>query len=156
MNCYVYADNSYKVPITGLYETDIKVEHPSKIINTPIETGVMSIDNKVIDPVKITVTGSCAVMSQVKADGAPTNTLSILKYMWKNKNFNFYSISTFREAYKNLILKDLITVNSTDAIDLTKCTLVFVEALLIQSDKSKTPANKENSSMNDNGVLTGK
>lgn len=150
-NVYVYRenDNTYG-QLEGLKVFEVVVKKPSRVISAPVETGVMSFDNKVIDPVEITVTGEIHL---VENEADSRDALDNLNAMQKSRKFAFYCVTTKEEAHKNLILENLITKNSTNRIDVVSCTINFKEALLIQSSSSKTPENDDYSNQSNNGVL---
>lgn len=155
---YIYIDNNYNTAIQDCKVFEVVVKNPSRVISAPIETGQRTFDNKVLDPREITVTGMCANNPCAFSGGAAVvggEAKNVFKAMWKNRKFNFYSLTSPEAAYKNLILKDYTTKSSADRIDWTEYTLVFVEALLIQSRSEKKPANPEHGGSNNKGVVSG-
>ena len=95
----VYSDGSFGGEITGLKVTNVKFIPSSRIISAPVESGVESFDNKVIEPAKVVVTGS-VMMGTEGASAA----ISTIKQMLANRKFEFYSVSNGEDCYDNLIL----------------------------------------------------
>ena len=153
---YVYYGRE---PFTGCIEgfkvLTVNINRRARVISAPVETGQQSFDNKVLDPREVVIKGVCATHPSAFHDGDSASAIKKLQAMWQDRKFRFYSITTPDRAMKNLILKDFLTSNSKETIDWTECTLVFIEALLIQSNHSKTPANNENGPMSDGGVVVG-
>lgn len=149
---YSSPDGDSYSEVDGFAPFKVKVEKTSNIIGAPVETGQISFDNKVKMPKKITVEG------QIDFDwnsDEENDANEILTQMWENRKFEFYCVVTKEKAYKNLVLKDMISENDTEKFDLTKCTLVFLEVLLVQSNKSKTPINSDNAPVLNKGVVVG-
>lgn len=147
----VYSENSteskwYEIP--GFSPDKVKVDRQSDMISAPIETGQRSFDNKVRKPLVITVTGTIPRYEDTYAK-------SRLLHMWENREFEFYAVTTKDGAYINLCLKDMTTENTTEKYDLQECTLVFMEAMLIQSYSSSSVSDSENSPSHNGGIKAG-
>lgn len=150
-----YGREPFTERIEGFKALTVNINRKARVISAPVETGQQSFDNKVLDPRDVVVKGVCAADKSAFHDRDSGSAIKKLLAMWRDRKFRFYSITTPDRAMKNLILKEFSTSNSKESLDWTECTLVFVEALLIQSNRSKTPSNRENGPMSDGGVIVG-
>ena len=143
----VYSDGSFGGEITGLKVTNVKFIPSSRIISAPVESGVESFDNKVIEPAKVIVTGSI-MMGMEGASAA----ISTIKLMLANRKFEFYSVSNGEDCYDNLILESCPSTRDSEKYDLIVYELTFKQALLIQGDGG---ASGDNSNFQNNGFTSG-
>lgn len=146
-NIYLCTDNNGKNRLRGFNCTRIRPRKSANVIGAPVETGQMSFDNKVINPTEIVLEG---IVVMTDTDNDPQNTISKIEEMLSNRKFQFYSITTDAQTYKNLILKECPSTNDRDTPDFVTYELTFVEALLVQNDKY-TPANPNNTNTNARG-----
>lgn len=143
----IYSDNNFGSKIDIFKSTKVKVEKRSRVIKAPVENGLQSFDNKVIDPIVIRVTGviDCT-------DPNSDNALNVIDKMFFNRDFEFYSVSSKDGSYDNLILQDAPRDEDSDRPDWAVFELVFVEAMLIQGGGIKS-ANGENGAVSNGGFI---
>ena len=128
MSSAIYSDNDYGEEITGFSEFTFDVKPLARVITAPIETGQQSLDNKVLDPKQITVTG------YIHTEDA-TNAAQTLMRMYLNRKFEFYSVKVSdTEQYNNLVLKEIPHSRKAQEPDIIEYTLVYTEAMLVQAN----------------------
>lgn len=143
----VYTDNSFGGELIGLKSVMVKIIPSARIIGAPVETGVTSFDNKVIDPMKVIVTG-VVVMDDDQSAGA----ISGIKEMMANRDFNFYSVSNGQDCVNNLIMESASSTRESARYDFIEYELVFKQAMLIQSSSVSAG---DNSDFQNNGYSSG-
>lgn len=143
----VYMDNSFNNELMGLKSMRVQIVPSARIIGAPVETGVTSFDNKVIDPTKVIVRG-IVTMDDFDSESA----ISGIREMMENRDFMFYSVSNGQDCVDNLIMESAPSTRDSDRYDFIEYELVFKKALLVQS--SATSAG-ENSDFQNNGYSAG-
>ena len=142
----LYSDNYFGAEINGLKVMDVKYIPSARIIGSPVETGIISFDNKVNDPAKVVVKGIINIGTEDAEEA-----LSTLRLMMKNRDFYFYSASNGEECYDNLIMESCPEARNASQYDFIECEIVLKEALLISSN---TVAD-ENSDFQNGGYISG-
>jgi len=102
-----------------------------------------------IDPTIVTVRG---VIDKRYQDAG--GVLLKIDEMFKNREFEFYSVSDGMDFFSPLILEKAPYKRSTDKFDFAVFDLVFKEVLLVQGE-SPTPSDSENSDTKDTGYTPG-
>ena len=97
----VYMDNEFGGELTGLKSMRVQIMPSARIIGAPVETGVTSFDNKVIDPTKVIVRGIVTM-----DDGGSASAISGIKTMMANRDFMFYSVSNGQDCGDNSDFQD--------------------------------------------------
>ena len=139
----LYSDNEFKQGVMGFYPFEYTVDPVSRVIGAPLETGRVSFDQKVIDPVRITMIGKVINENGLGADDT-------IEEMFQNRNYKFYSVELDNECYKNLVLQKATHRKQTNEMDVVTYTLEFVEAMIVQNNQ-KTPANANDSKTKQTG-----
>lgn len=144
----IFCDNSFsgEAELDGFYIFEYTFEPVSRVIGAPIETGQVSFDQKVIDPKRLVVVGKVLV-------GDGKNTVDIIKRMFENRDYRFYSAELDGETAKNLILQKATHRKSTQEVDVVVYTLEFVEAMIVQSG-DKQSKSSENSGTKNTGYTS--
>ena len=132
--------------LQGFKVIDVRSDLPTRVNKTPIETGVINIDNKVIDPIKVVVVG---LVNQ--EDWGDVNDYLDRKLV--DRSFTFMSVQTKFDIFDNLILSNINSRETPDKYDVGEVTLTFTEILL--DDAKGTPSNSENSDTQNNGFVNG-
>lgn len=132
---YICSDENGENAVTGFNVTGIRVVRSAKVIAAPIESGQESFDNKVIQPLKVVVTGTVLVSDETGAE-------STIAEMFASRAFKFYAIREEDRIYQKMILESCPYDRVTTTPDFKVYELTFVEAMLIQDNKY-TPANPE-------------
>ena len=132
--------------LQGFKVIDARSDRPTRVNKTPIETGVINIDNKVIDPIKVVVVG---LVNQ--EDWEDVNDYLDRKLV--DRSFTFMSVQTKFDIFDNLILSKINSRETPDKYDVGEVTLTFTEILL--DDAKGTPSNSENSDTQNNGFVNG-
>ena len=135
----IYTDNEFKRELVGANCIKFGISRRSRVISAPVETGQKSFDNKVLEPAEVRIT---AIVESFPED--PSFVISAINQMYANRKFEFYSVETDADAYKNLILKDCPYTIDQDRPDFMVYELVFVEAMLIQTS-ANNPFNGQDS-----------
>ena len=130
-NRVVYiADSSAKDISEDLGYLECTVERPARLIGSPIETGEMRYDHKVVDPRQITIT--CIVDT-----GNVKKTEKKIREMLADKSTNFYVVSAKSGLYHDLALVNASEPETVEMLDAVKYTLKFQE-VLVQSQAKQT------------------
>lgn len=143
----VYMDNAFGSELTGLKSMRVQIMPSARIIGAPVETGVTSFDNKVIDPTKVIVRGIVTM-----DDDGSASAISGIKTMMANREFMFYSVSNGQDCIDNLIMESAPSTRDSDRYDFIEYELVFKQARLVQSS---TTSAGDNSDFQDNGYSAG-
>lgn len=110
----------------------------ARTIKAPIETGQQSLDNKVNDPSTVNVTGYVEVSDKETQE-------AIIK-MKNCVEFKFLTVIDEDKSVYPLIMESFRKRRDPKTVDLYEYTLVYSEAMLIQSGKgSGKPANPQHS-----------
>lgn len=143
----VYMDNDFGAELVGLKSMSVKIIPSSKIIGAPVETGVTSFDNKVIEPTKVVVKGIVTM-----GDDMSTHAMNSINQMMDNRDFSFYSASDGQNCIGNLIMESASSTRDSSRYDFIEYELIFKEALLVQGSPESSG---ENSDFQNNGYSAG-
>lgn len=137
--------------VSGLKSLTIQAIKRTRVIAAPVETGHMSFDNKVIDPLQVVVKGVIVI----DADSIASNkAIDILNGMLESREFKFYAAYDGTEYYPHLILQEFPRIRDVNQIDFLQVNLTFVQAMLVQKQAEPTAANSENSNFRNTGTAT--
>lgn len=126
--------------------TDIKIGEPSRVAKTPLERGTVSIDNKVNDPIEITITG---FIEEPNYDEA----MEFLTKWRLERDWKFLTLYGKFEIYDNLVLLNVNPHESADKFDVTEVTCTLVQVMIENPEKkSSDPSNADTKS---NGFVNG-
>ena len=143
----VFSDNEFGSAILGLNSLRIQIAPSSRIIGAPVESGEVSFDNKVIDPVKVVVRGNVVIDSEYAESAIQT-----INLMMANRDFRFYSVCDGKQYVNNLILESAPSTREVDEYDYLKYELTFKQARVVQ--KTNEGAG-ENADFQKNGFSSG-
>lgn len=143
----VYMDNNFESELVGLKSMSVKIIPSSKIIGAPVETGVTSFDNKVIEPTKVIVKGVVTI-----GDPMSVHAMDGIDQMMYNRDFSFYSATDGQSCVDNLILESAPSTRDSNRFDFIEYELVFKAAMLVQSSPESSG---ENSDFQNNGYSAG-
>ena len=127
----IYSDNDFSSEISAFKATNCKVLMRSRVLKAPIESGVQTLDNKVLDPIEIKITGDI----EMYRDDAKSAVAKIKK-MFENRKAEFYSLTCRDGAFNNLILQDAPHSESEQRFDIVSYELTFVRAIIYEDDGS--------------------
>lgn len=116
--------------IKGMKSMTMEIASKARTLMAPMETGQQSLDCKVIDPKEVTVTGYVSIDD--------TDTLTKLESMHASRRFKFYRVMSGGIVHPNLVLLQFRKARETNMIDMYRVTLVYQEAMMIQSSKRNT------------------
>lgn len=143
----IYSDNNWSSVVEGFNVMSVSGTRNARVIGAPVETGQVAFDNKVIDPLRVTVRGI------IETDSFNTQmALMTLEEMIENRKFSFYSVCDGENFYNNLILQEFPAIRDVKQVDFLQITLTFVEAMLVQSQAEATSSNSENSNFRKTGT----
>lgn len=143
----VFTDNDWSNAIKGFNVMSVSGTRNARVIGAPVETGQVAFDNKVIDPLRVTVRGI------IETDSLNTQmALLELNEMIENRKFSFYSVCDGENFYNNLILQEFPAIRDVKQVDFIQITLTFVEAMLVQSQAEASSSNSENSNFRKTGT----
>lgn len=167
----------FKNALEGFRILSVNVIEKSTMIESPVESGIRVVDNKVIMPVKIRVSGICDnVRGNIKTelDGKKNKiTQEILTSakevyadiyeMLRENDFEetdngirpkTYTIATKGLIYRNMVLTEVSQVNDAEHLLVIPVTLTFTELLFIGDDFDPIPTFlPDDSGMKANGSL---
>lgn len=123
----VYEDNSFGREVEGLSALRIQIIPSSRIIGAPVESGEVSVDNKVIDPTKVIVRANVVIDSKYC-----NRAIYAIKDMMANREYRFYSVCDGKQFVNNLILESAPSTRETEEFDYIKYELTFKEARIVQ------------------------
>lgn len=151
---FIYADDGKggEKPSTmwNVHPIKVHVERIARVISAPVEDGRSSFDNKVIEPVRITVTCKVDLSSKNESESV----IAQINAWLRNRTYQFCSIRTRTGFFKNLILEKAPSVEEIKEIDLGTYDLVFVEAILIQGAAPQS-LNPDNYDTTKGGYISG-
>lgn len=127
----------------------VHIERLSRVISAPVETGESSFDNKVIDPVRITITCKVDLAHRDRAE----ETIELINSVLKNRTYAFCTIVTRTFYSDKMILEKAPSIEEVKEIDIGTFDLVFVEAMLIQG-ASTTASNPDNNDTVKGGYIS--
>ena len=143
----VFTDNDWSNAIKGFNVMSVSGTRNARVIGAPVETGQVAFDNKVIDPLRVTVRGI------IETNSLNTQmALLELDEMIENRKFSFYSVCDGENFYNNLILQEFPAIRDVKQVDFIQITLTFVEAMLVQSQAEASSSNSENSNFRKTGT----
>lgn len=139
VDSYVYDYDSAGI-LTGFFVTSAEAEDSASLIQSPLETGQQSFDNKVVEPRVVRVVGYASTAE----DDAFTN----FDMMLSSKEFKFFQVMIKGVLIKNLALEKVKKTEESESPDLSKVELMYREVMLVQtaSSKPKDPAHSATSS----------
>lgn len=137
--------------LSGLNSLTIQANKRARVIAAPVETGHMSFDNKVIDPLQVIVKGIIVIDPE---SFETKNTIDTLNKMLESREFKFYAAYDGTEYYPHLILQEFPRIRDVNQIDFLQVNLTFVQAMLVQKQAEPTAANSENSNFRNTGTAT--
>lgn len=126
--------------------TKIRPKKPSRIAKTPLETGAVSIDNKVIDPIEISVTG---YLEERFYDSF----MDFLNKWRENRKWEFLRLSSKFEIFDNLILLDITQEETAERFDVAEVTITLMKVLM--ENPQKKAFDPSNSDTQANGFVNG-
>lgn len=117
---------------------DITVERSAKAIMSPIETGSMVFDNKVIMPLHVTVRMTVDEKWWSKV-------WDKLVAMYNNRTYKFYSVYTRGELIEDLMLVKLPRRETSEMFDTVEFNLEFIQVIYASEKKRKvtSPQNQK-------------
>lgn len=143
---YICDENG--APIEGFEVFTVRTTYRANVIGSPVESGQLSFDNKVVAPYEVRVRG------KIVRDGNYRQTVAKLRKMLEDRDYKFYSVSDGDGLKRRLILKECPLDREVDMYDLIVIDLVFIQAMLISGENGKvdtTPHDDENSDSRDVG-----
>ena len=165
----------FKNALKGFRILNVNINEKSTMIESPVESGIRVVDNKVIMPVKIRVTGICDnVRGNIKLDEehdkitqdiitSAKEVYSDIYAMLREKDFEetetgtrpvTYTIATKGLIYRNMILTEVSQVNDAEHLLVIPVTLTFTELMFIGDDLDPIPTFlPDDSGMKSNGSL---
>lgn len=117
----VCRDNEGYDPIEGLRVMSISTNTTARMISHPVESGGVTFDNKVREPIEIEV--KCAV------EWANRAVLDEVDAMWMNKTYQFYSVVARDATYVDLALCRCPNTQTPQKFDVFDLTLSFKEVM---------------------------
>ena len=134
---YISENEDDEPIISGVFYFSTNVNKRARMIRHPVESGGYVFDNKVIEPIKVTVScESYALPGRREFEALRTK----LNEMWRNRTFNFYSVTTTEDSYDNMSLVGCSHRANAEKPDALDFNLEFEEVLL----GSSTPAVPQN------------
>lgn len=163
----------FKNALEGFRILSVNIIEKSTMIESPVESGIRVVDNKVIMPVKIRVSGICDNVRgniQNKDDKVIQEIITSAKEVYadiyemlRNKDFEetdngirpvTYTIATKGLIYRNMVLTEVSQVNDAEHLLVIPVTLTFTELLFIGDDFDPIPTFlPDDSGMKANGSL---
>lgn len=151
------ADGFYWVNIPGLDSLDTKdstggeifsitnvtVTRSANAIKSPVETGHVVFDNKVIMPLEVTM------KAIVKAKNWQSVWGTLLR-IYNDRTYTFYSVYTRGEIIDNLMLVSMDRDETTDKFDAVDITLKFVQ-IIYATEQAKQVENKKDAKTKKSG-----
>lgn len=125
---------------------DIKAGKPSRLARTPLEKGTVSIDNKVNDPIEITVTGFIEEANYNEA-------MEFLEKWRAEKEWKFLTLYSKFEIYDNLVLLNVNPHETADKFDVAEVTCTLMQ-VMIENPKKKS-SSASNADTQSNGFVNG-
>lgn len=148
---HVYSDNSFGSELTGFSVDSVQCIRKARLIGSPIETGQISFDNKVIDPYDVVVKGTIT-MDSLDSGSA----ISELQKMIDSRDFQFYSVDDGMNGYNDLALVKFPNLREAEKYDWLQVELGFTHVMIVQSDLSSESSNSENSDFRNIGYSGGR
>ena len=126
--------------------TDIRPSKPGRLAKTPLELGTVSIDNKVVDPIEITVTGF------IEAEHYDSY-MEFLNEWRNNREWKFLQLISKFEIYDHLVLLNINPHETADKFDVAEVTCTLMQ-VMIENPKKKS-SNPSNADTQSNGFVNG-
>lgn len=142
-DAFVCAGDYGSEPIKEFKVTEIEPSPSSRMIGSPVETGTMSFDNKVIDPITVKVVGMCHVSMYDKVYNKFLD-------MLENREWSFVSVVSKVQTYSKLMLTRMPHRETSDKHDVVEITLEFTQ--VIEDGKFSNPANPTNANTTNAGL----
>ena len=143
----VYINNQYGDAI-NIDITHIEVNKHADAIDSPVESGTKVFDNKVIQPINISL--------EVVADAGNYAIHNIINTMLKNRTYQFYTIGTKEGVYENMMMIDASHTESDDKFDKIVYQLQFKEILIARSSSQSFTIGKLAKASDASTVSTGR
>ena len=97
------------------------VSRRANLIKHPVESNQQVFDNKVLEPRVITIRAYVSAKDQ--------DTVRKLESIWSNRKFEFYTITTRADTYKNFCCEECSHSEGTEKLDALDYTIRFCEVL---------------------------
>lgn len=116
-------------PVTGnrAYYMRASVNPRSRLISHPVESGGQIFDNKVLDPIMVSV--QITFPNWDSATSSYQESVSTLKQMWRNRKFEFYRISLWDGDYDNMCLESMNHDETPDEFNVLNYSLTFKQVI---------------------------
>ena len=125
----IMKDGETKPILKGFRFTDIGPQMSSRLIGHPVEDGTTVFDNKVVEPRRISVSGTVFYNDR--------ETFKTIEEMQQSKDFTFYMIESYSDAYYNMALERASIRESAESPFAAEVNLDFQEILKVKSKKGK-------------------
>lgn len=113
--------NDEEIPVEFTYA---HVNVPARMISSPVEMGYNVFDNKVLDPIEITLKCLVSLGSEdIK------NAMQTLYSLYAERTYNFCTVATKEGVYNNMSLCDMPHEETTDKHDVIEVTLKFKQVI---------------------------
>ena len=147
----IYRDNKFGKPLLGFSVDSVQCVRKTRMIGSPIETGQVSFDNKVIDPYDLIVKGTIVITNDNSG-----SVIESLQKMIDNRKYEFYSVADGATGYSDLALVKFPNLRDVEKYDWLQVELVFTHVMLVQKDSLLSESsNAENSSFRSLGYSGG-
>lgn len=156
----VYVDNKWDVKLKGFYPFRTDVTRAYRTAMAPVEYGVKSIDNKVIDPITIKIVGKISRMGSDQAngsnwEGSGWETELAYRNLATIADDNLpCSVATTDGFYNNLLLTGVRLVGDSKELDQTEVEIEYTEILFAQGEAARK-ADPGNTRKARNGYISG-
>lgn len=125
----IFTDNNYSSEVKAFKVLEIKMHAPTRLIGAPIENGRVIFDNKVIDPIVISIVGVIEALNP-----EASNSVQQIMKMRNERQFKLLSVSDGFLNINNLVMETFSSSRSPDKVDLVYYTITYREQLSIEGD----------------------
>lgn len=115
-----------------LHVTSCRVSSRARMIKHPIENGKTIFDNKVLDPRVISI--------NAVVDAKDRDVQKQLREMWRERHYEFYTITTREAQYMNFACTECTHSESAEKLDVLEYTIQFEEVMMAKSRKEEVEA----------------
>lgn len=126
---YITKDGETEPILKDFRFTHIGPHMSSRLIGHPVEDGTTVFDNKVVEPRRISVTGTVFYNDR--------DTFKKIDEMQQSKEFSFYMIESYSDAYYNMALERVSIRENAESPFAADVTLEFLEILKVKAQKQK-------------------
>ena len=126
---FVTKDGETEPILSGFRFTHVNPHLNSRLIGHPVEDGTTVFDNKVVDPRRISITGTVFYSDR--------ETFKKIDEMQQSKEFAFYMIESYSDAYYNMALERASIRESAESPFAAEVHLDFLEILKVKAQKGK-------------------